>query len=557
LKLPLLLIIVGIFFIPLSFDQVFGDGEREALSFSGMDVTVITQLEPNDFLPGEIDRLNLSVRFFDATTNKNIEKVTYSIEITQGEQMLAQNLYYDIDGNLNIQIKPLSQCTEVKLLQCTKYFGSEHVSSPGAIYVQNEGRSLIQGPIFTQSGLYNISVKILGAITPTTLVGDELTFNTLIRIPQKQEFTIQTSDSQQHLVNVISYYDNIDNFKFDKSNNSFSFEMPFNWDHENIEKIGLVHTDILIPKSFEIFSQEENYVGFVNGIKIDKGILLKEPYSNQNSITIHLLINEQEIERINEIQNSSTQNYMKFELVPQSTIQQNSVEFYLVNPDNGQSVGTNVNVSWESEFIANNDIPFKMTFFDDNENILKKVRYVYTLIVQNTGNVLLENIGSDVNNLGIFAPEGIDFQTISIPSQDLYRLDVLVLGQGTNDFDFDSQHAGIGSGLIEVNIDVRAPKSTIFPTPVTTEIPGWIKNNAAWWADGQIDDDSFVQGIQFLIKEDIIRIPQTTTGQGLGSNEIPAWIKNNAAWWADGQIDDDSFVQGIQFLIKAGIMRVN
>ncbi len=42
-------------------------------------------------------------------------------------------------------------------------------------------------------------------------------------------------------------------------------------------------------------------------------------------------------------------------------------------------------------------------------------------------------------------------------------------------------------------------------TPTLT-IPSWIKNNAGWWADGQIDDNSFVQGIQYLIKEGIIKI---------------------------------------------------
>ena len=39
-------------------------------------------------------------------------------------------------------------------------------------------------------------------------------------------------------------------------------------------------------------------------------------------------------------------------------------------------------------------------------------------------------------------------------------------------------------------------------------------------------------------------------------SEIPSWIKNNAGWWADGSIDDASFVQGIQFLVKEGIMKV-
>jgi len=90
---------------------------------------------------------------------------------------------------------------------------------------------------------------------------------------------------------------------------------------------------------------------------------------------------------------------------------------------------------------------------------------------------------------------------------------------------------------------------------VYAEVPSWVKNNAGWWAEGTIDDDSFVQGIQFLIKEGIMEIPPTTQGVS-STNEIPVWIKNNAGWWADGSIDDSSFVQGIQFLIKEGIMSI-
>ena len=86
-------------------------------------------------------------------------------------------------------------------------------------------------------------------------------------------------------------------------------------------------------------------------------------------------------------------------------------------------------------------------------------------------------------------------------------------------------------------------------------VPEWVKNNAGWWADGSIDDNSFVQGIQFLIKEGIMTIPPTTQGTAT-TDKIPEWVKNNAGWWADGSIDDNSFVQGIQFLIKEGIMRI-
>jgi hypothetical protein len=89
-----------------------------------------------------------------------------------------------------------------------------------------------------------------------------------------------------------------------------------------------------------------------------------------------------------------------------------------------------------------------------------------------------------------------------------------------------------------------------------TSIPGWIKNNAGWWADGQIDDGSFVSGIQWLISNGIMSIPPTE--QGAGSDDvIPGWIKNNAGWWADGQIDDNSFVSGLQWLISNGIMKIS
>jgi len=51
-----------------------------------------------------------------------------------------------------------------------------------------------------------------------------------------------------------------------------------------------------------------------------------------------------------------------------------------------------------------------------------------------------------------------------------------------------------------------------------------------------------------------MKIPPTA--QGTGTGEIPGWIKNNAGWWADGLITDNDFVQGIQFLIENGIMKI-
>ena len=94
------------------------------------------------------------------------------------------------------------------------------------------------------------------------------------------------------------------------------------------------------------------------------------------------------------------------------------------------------------------------------------------------------------------------------------------------------------------------------PQPVEPEatIPDWIKNNAGWWAAGSIDDDSFLNGISYLIQNSIIVIPPTDAGSEGGT--VPEWVKNTAGWWADGTIDDGTFVNAIQYLIKEGLIQV-
>jgi len=51
--------------------------------------------------------------------------------------------------------------------------------------------------------------------------------------------------------------------------------------------------------------------------------------------------------------------------------------------------------------------------------------------------------------------------------------------------------------------------------------------------------------------------PDYTIDEAVGIPEpIPSWIKNNAKWWADGQISEDDFVGGIKWLVEQGIIKV-
>lgn len=119
---------------------------------------------------------------------------------------------------------------------------------------------------------------------------------------------------------------------------------------------------------------------------------------------------------------------------------------------------------------------------------------------------------------------------------------------------FKKAYEPVSSGDIEYFASV---KKKMCDVSKPDKIPQWIKKNARWWADGMINDAKFVSGIQYLIKEGIVKISSPSGGVSVDTAEIPAWIKNNAKWWADGTINDDSFVTSIQWLIKNGIVVID
>lgn len=199
------------------------------------------------------------------------------------------------------------------------------------------------------------------------------------------------------------------------------------------------------------------------------------------------------------------------------------------------------NIDWK--------INFKNKF--NQEEFVDQVHYDIWVVDEN-GN-RLRSLAEDLGRADLF--NGFGQAHILLPIEEpagITHYAIFVHGTGSENEVPDAKKGGYA--IIDVEI-AKNPLLTGTDNANAAEIPEWIKNNAKWWADGSIDDSSFVQGIQFLIKEGIMKIPPTSQGSG-SSNEIPDWIKNNAGWWADGSIDDDSFVGGIQFLIEEGIMKI-
>ena len=120
------------------------------------------------------------------------------------------------------------------------------------------------------------------------------------------------------------------------------------------------------------------------------------------------------------------------------------------------------------------------------------------------------------------------------------------------------------TGIVHLNFrnldDNNLARATIpiVINPVTNTnssvlIPDWLKNNALWWSQNEIDDNMFLQGIEYLIKNESITISQTKQTTS-AVQEIPDWLKNNAGQWADNKIDDEKFAGGLKFLVENGFI---
>nr|AIF06789.1 hypothetical protein [uncultured marine thaumarchaeote KM3_196_E01] len=162
----------------------------------------------------------------------------------------------------------------------------------------------------------------------------------------------------------------------------------------------------------------------------------------------------------------------------------------------------------------------------------------------------------------ITEPDGETYPVrIRVSGQGNYENFILICCNAVGKYSVSAEWKGYHIGNVTFDVVAKPKPQTITsPTPTAepvTVIPDWIKIHAGWWAEGHIDDFTYLLGIQYLIKEGIMVIPPTETIESSGSQEVPEWIKNNAGWWAEGHIDDFTYVSGIQYLVKVGTIKVS
>ena len=91
--------------------------------------------------------------------------------------------------------------------------------------------------------------------------------------------------------------------------------------------------------------------------------------------------------------------------------------------------------------------------------------------------------------------------------------------------------------------------------PELPKIPEWVKLNAEWWSTGQISDNEFLEGIDFLFEKQIISVPSREVVSE-SQWDIPEWMKVSAKWWSEDKISDDDFLNIIENLVSRQIITI-
>jgi hypothetical protein len=458
----------------------------------------------------------ISISLIDFNSKITLRNVTFLIKAEHGGQFLFEKEFQADNGIIIINF--ISNNTGKILIEEDN--GSDFF---GSLIGLNKKKINVEGPKLGDGGLYKLDITVLTANDYSKKLEKPLIFNSGISIAQTTDHEINDPNFGNQTIQTITFYDEISNFNYNPNSKEITFSMPFDWTKNNINQTSAVHEELVIPKTFGDLLVS-GFSMYINGIKLSDDIVTIDDFFSDGRV-VHFIINQKELWKI--FEKYENKNGMNFVIKPSlDKTQLSSVT------DNGQF---RILASWEPENLKSN---------------------VQAKIVFDVTDIFLKNRPIAVNyDFSVTQNERIIYQQNGISSDSKEKHNVA-------EFMIPADVTGI-IHLNFQNLDNNDLAKTSIPIvvdPITDQsdnisIPEWIRNNAGWWATEQIDDSTFLQGVEFLIKNNIIVIPKIQQSDS-NIQEIPSWIKNNAGWWADGSIDDSSFVQGLQYLIQRGILHV-
>ena len=426
--------------VALPDQKAFGDGltsETFSASLGDRNAEMLVEVNPPILTDDTRDEAYILFRLYDANTNETIPFTTFFISIEKGigedaETIMPSTLFHTESGLLRLRVQPAEG--ELQIFGTQEQFLNAWVADPG-------GTVNIQGPLFLEGGIYHLKIEIFGVDNIRNIFADENIprFDSWLSVGDVYTQTIDYQ-GQPYDTTIISYYDRVGNFSFDAGKQQFTWSMPFDWNVSRIEDTNIfVHEEVRIPKSLSGIGDITSFAAAVNGNPISGRMITVDPYSSQQDLTLHYLINKNDILRMaGDI--SEGDSAMVFTLAP-ATGQAAQTTGEIVT----ETGNVMVLLDWApDQLTANAQSTLTLSFYDafSGQRIGDNVNYNLRI---------LDNNGSQVYaQTGLVAAGGTGTQTVDFPANENYRMEIEVTGIARDGQSLDQTRNGIARGVVVV-----------------------------------------------------------------------------------------------------------
>ncbi|MDE1765084.1 MAG: hypothetical protein KGI27_02295 [Thaumarchaeota archaeon] len=245
----------------------------------------------------------LNVILMDAKTLHPIPYATLAISALKGQNVVFDHTFQSDSGNFVLLFHPQDSGV-------TTY--NETGNVPGNFSDQNSGYYEIRGPVFNSGGLYRFKIDVL----TMNSYGNKVygSYGAGISIPEYDNLTINDPNYGTNRVQIVAYYDQLHDIRYDQAKKSINFSMPFDWSAQNIKQLTVVHQEIRIPRTLGDFVVTK-YDAYVNNIKIPDKLISIDDYSMDAYRIVHLILFRQDVSSLySQQENPGSQ--MDFSIMP-------------------------------------------------------------------------------------------------------------------------------------------------------------------------------------------------------------------------------------------------
>ncbi len=450
-------------------------------------------------------------QLLDMQTGGAVGGVTYEIRASKQDAVLFDERFESGSGTLVVDLVHSDSDAGVE----------KSASGIFGFFSGDTDLARVTGPHFDHGGLYQFEIGVLTAGSFSDSLDPPLEWSSGISIADTTTHDIEDANYGRQTLTHISYYDVIEDFGYDPHTNSISFEMPFDGSPDSINQTSLVHEEFAVSRDFGDLMVSD-MSATVNGVVMPPEVIQIDDFTEGRRI-VHLTLVRSNIMELYD-QGRLGGDRMSFVIgpsqdgLPLATVTRNGQFRIVMETD-------------PAEARSGQELEVRYKLFDVHLKD-RPVRADYDLYVVQEGRMLLSTTGTSNDEA-----ERFDSVRFYVPEQSAGIIHVHFENLAGN---------SVASARLPIVVD---------RIPAAVGIPEWIRGNAGAWSAGVIGDGEFAAGIEWLVSNGVIMIPDTPAAAG-SAGTIPSWVKSAAQAWSMGMTGDEEFAEGIRFLVSNGIIRV-